>query len=1084
LSFEEVESWGGLWIYGFEGCSIQDNTISGNTFSGNSGAGIEIFDYGIYEETGLAVITGNMFTGNNVTCNIVGLVIQAGESNSFGSNVFCNNYESDLEIDYGPSQTDLGGNKCHYGGGGEYSRAGGAGASFDGSWLYCDESCPEPNCPGYVPEEPATLYGWVRDAFSGEPLEDALVALDYFPEWSNTTDGSGYYIISGITPDWYTFSASKTLYDTQSGAFVLSSGETRQLDFNLSLTCYLGGVISRCPCTVYAPGDYVLDSNLSASAQQSCVTFASGSSGSSLDCQGHLITGSGGSSSDGVKINYGVNAVSVADCAISGFGNGINLYSTNGSTAANNTLASNANGIRLYSVNNSVVSGNTVVSNTGDGITTPNVYGYVQNTLIDSNNVTANCAYGIFLSSYSRSDTISNNTVSGNNRGIVIDTNGRDEGGGCYAPPMTPAGISIIGNEVASNTLDGIYVECMVSIAVLNNSVTGNNNGLFATNAGNLNVSYNTLSSNTANGIITYSGSLPGTYPVMDSNDICWNGGMDVQCYDWGSPNGPCDGSGNNATSVDCDSMEYTECAAAPTPTPTPTPTPSPTPTPGVCLEGSTIVSCPCVINETGSYTLSGELEDLTGGGCVTFTSSASGSALDCGGNWISGNTTSLGDKTILASGHGVRLLDAQDVQISDCRIRYFGKGVTATGADGLVVSGNTITPNTVGVELNYTDNANVSGNDFSDCGTWALYLLHTNNSFFEGNNMDYCYNGMFGYGSAYNLIRLNNASSLGEPGSGYVGDGFLFDGPSSYNNITGNRATNDSRGLIMSETSPSNPATGNTVQGNFFCNNDDGTGSADDFVCTQSPVLITLNDGGNNYCLTQNCDVYCNQNAECTLGSTPTPTPTSTPAPTATPTATPAPTTTPQCMGVPGTNPDPNPVSACGTINLNQNYELTGDLSGLAGSACITINAGAEGRMLDCNGHSITGSGSGTGILVTGVSGVYLRDCVISGYQYGLQISNGGGGILVYNVQSTSNQYGLYVQDTDSYGNPYATTIRDSTFTGNSAGQASIQNSQGICLMSSGYCGTGGIVCSSAQQDGGGNSCTQSGCGLSCGSC
>src|SRR5712692_9513331 len=73
-----------------------------------------------------------------------------------------------------------------------------------------------------------------------------------------------------------------------------------------------------------------------------------------------------------------------------------------------------------------------------------------------------------------------------------------------------------------------------------------------------------------------------------------------------------------------------------------------------------------------------------------------------------------------------------------------------------------------------------------------------------------------------------------------------------------------------------------------------------------------------------------------------------------------------------------PTQLSACGTLNTSGvTYLLTASLS--SGGSCISITA--NGITLSCNGHSIIGSGpgSGIGIELSGTTRVKVSNCNVS---------------------------------------------------------------------------------------------------------
>ena len=145
-----------------------------------------------------------------------------------------------------------------------------------------------------------------------------------------------------------------------------------------------------------------------------------------VDCAGHSITGTT-PGTNGIYDN-GYNGLTVKDCTISGFGDGIHLESVWYGTITGNTVDGNGYiGIGL-----------------DDGsFAAQSEYNVISGNTVDDNGIAA--GIGLYISSY---NTITSNTVDNNaNAGIVIGGLG-----GC-----SPGGVAYcsIGNDVEGNTADG-----------------------------------------------------------------------------------------------------------------------------------------------------------------------------------------------------------------------------------------------------------------------------------------------------------------------------------------------------------------------------------------------------------------------------------------------------------------------------------------------------------------------------------------------------------------------------------------------------------------------------------------------------
>jgi len=108
----------------------------------------------------------------------------------------------------------------------------------------------------------------------------------------------------------------------------------------------------------------------------------------------------------------------------------------------------------------------------------------------------------------------------------------------------------------------------------------------------------------------------------------------------------------------------------------------------------------------------------------------------------------------------------------------------------------------------------------------------------------------------------------------------------------------------------------------------------------------------------------------------------------------------------------------------------LTADLTC---TTTIGIQISTNSVLLNCAGHSITGSGGIDGIRVNGdpgepVTGVRVENCVVKDWQYGVIIEYGIRATVKGNT-ATSNEYGF-----DLYANPPSTSCNHNTLIDNTA--------------------------------------------------
>jgi len=105
------------------------------------------------------------------------------------------------------------------------------------------------------------------------------------------------------------------------------------------------------------------------------------------------------------------------------------------------------------------------------------------------------------------------------------------------------------------------------------------------------------------------------------------------------------------------------------------------------------------------------------------------------------------------------------------------------------------------------------------------------------------------------------------------------------------------------------------------------------------------------------------------------------------------------------------NPVYCGDTIT--EDTVLTEDL--LNCNTGLDINA--NNISLDCNNHSITGTGSGTGIYINDQNFVEIKNCNISGFEIGMFVLTGFDNQFTGNIIS-ENYFGIYLESTYYGGN------------------------------------------------------------------
>jgi parallel beta-helix repeat protein len=96
-------------------------------------------------------------------------------------------------------------------------------------------------------------------------------------------------------------------------------------------------------------------------------------------------------------------------------------------------------------------------------------------------------------------------------------------------------------------------------------------------------------------------------------------------------------------------------------------------------------------------------------------------------------------------------------------------------------------------------------------------------------------------------------------------------------------------------------------------------------------------------------------------------------------------------------------PVSATtGTMTLLVNTTLTEDHAG-------NIVVAADHITLDCGGHTVTGTGSGIGILLQGRTGIAVKNCHVAGFTNGFVINGSSFNHLVGNTSTDNSERGFF---------------------------------------------------------------------------
>jgi parallel beta-helix repeat protein len=211
-----------------------------------------------------------------------------------------------------------------------------------------------------------------------------------------------------------------------------------------------------------------------------------------LDCNGFSITGDG----SGTFFNSnGWNNLTVKNCTITNFSNGIIISNSALNIVADNTIDTMGNyGISFGNANRSTIINN-VIEDAPNGIniqscgsdylinntvhTSPNIGIYLDganNNVLDGNTV-YNSQHGIYASTNAMGNTLQNNNLSNNTNGIYFSTASNN---------------NIIDNTIDLNSNTGIYFETATDNIILDNNITNTGSeGIYTVRSTGNNISGN-----------------------------------------------------------------------------------------------------------------------------------------------------------------------------------------------------------------------------------------------------------------------------------------------------------------------------------------------------------------------------------------------------------------------------------------------------------------------------------------------------------------------------------------------------------------------------------------------------------------
>jgi parallel beta-helix repeat protein len=217
---------------------------------------------------------------------------------------------------------------------------------------------------------------------------------------------------------------------------------------------------------------------------------------------------------------------------------------------------------------------------------------------------------------------------------------------------------------------------------------------------------------------------------------------------------------------------------------------------------------------------------DLT----ATVQIDSNGVTLDGNGHTITGSYT----------GNGVYLSSRTGVTVKNLNVKQFSYGIDLYYSSNNTLSGNNASNNGEnGIFLYYSSNNTLSGNNASNNGENGIYLYSSSKNTLSGNNASNNNgSGISLYSSSNNTLIGNNASN--NHNHGLFSFGIFLIG-SSNNSLIGNNASNNNgRGGIKLDSSRNNTLSGNNASNNI--------GGGIFLRCSGNSMLIGNNASNNGY--------------------------------------------------------------------------------------------------------------------------------------------------------------------------------------------------------------------------------------------
>ncbi|MEM4703244.1 MAG: right-handed parallel beta-helix repeat-containing protein [Candidatus Pacearchaeota archaeon] len=420
------------------------------------------------------------------------------------------------------------------------------------------------------------------------------------------------------------------------------------------------------------------------------------------------------------------------------------------------------------------------------------------------------------------------------------------------------------------------------------------------------------------------------------------------------------------------------------------------------------------------------------------------GITLNCNGYSIYGDAA--------GNDRGIWIINANAVTITNCYIGMFWAGIEVEDSNTVVIIKNTIDgydydPHEYGVYLKNSKYSQILSNTIKDWKT-SIRLENSNNTSISYNSIN-VKNSLIGRvregifiwgGSSYNTIEFNNIYTASNNTWG-IQVGGASGSPTIQNNITHNTIENLSTGIYIGIKANNTKITNNRICSKVFdirnvsnthitCeyNMFNGSKISEGLCLSNTNIRECKTCSGCVRSDTNKCSIYCpgrgsnfpsglpeSPNSWCNLmplvpqyggincnEQSP----------------------TGRCLGCGGNATNAtggedtcSSCADCTTKLSNPNYQvikLNYDITNVVGDCINLQNINGQGRIFDCQGHSIAGPGSNIAeaIYIKNSQNFTFVNCNLSNFKYGIEIDDSSH-ISISNTNISSMEKGIYAHGT-----------------------------------------------------------------------